>query len=184
MKVILGLSGASGIIYGVRLLQELKRASVEISLIITEHAEDILKIETGISREELEKIADFSYSNSELIAPMASGSHPFDAMVIAPCSMSTLSKISAGISDNLITRAAGVCLKERRKLILLPRETPLSTLYLRNMLSLSEAGAVILPPSPAFYHRPKTLEDMVNFVVGRVLDQLGVKHRLYKRWRE
>jgi len=184
MRIVQGISGASGAVYGVRLLQELKRADVEVSLIITEHGRDVLRMETGISPEELEKEADFSHSNSNLTAPPASGSHPFDAMVICPCSMSTLSKIAAGISDNLITRAAGVCLKEGRRFILVPRETPLSTIYLRNMLSLSEAGAVILPPSPAFYHHPKTLEELVNFVVGRVLDRLGVEHHLYRRWGE
>ena len=184
MRIVLGISGASGAVYGVRLLQELKRANVEVSLIITEHGRDVLAMETGIPPEELEKEADYSYSNSDLTAPPASGSHPFDAVVICPCSMSTLSRIAAGISDNLITRAAGVCLKEGRRLILVPRETPLSTIYLRNMLSLSEAGAVILPPTPAFYHHPKTMEDLVNFIVGRVLDRLGVEHHLYRRWGE
>ncbi len=184
MRIVLGISGASGAVYGVRLLQELKRANVEVSLIITEHGRDVLGMETGIPPEELEKEADYSYSNSDLTAPPASGSHPFDAVVICPCSMSTLSRIAAGISDNLITRAAGVCLKEGRRLILVPRETPLSTIYLRNMLSLSEAGAVILPPTPAFYHHPKTMEDLVNFIVGRVLDRLGVEHHLYRRWGE
>ncbi|HQQ25677.1 MAG TPA: UbiX family flavin prenyltransferase, partial [Methanomassiliicoccales archaeon] len=128
------------------------------------------------------ELADDVYHEDELFAPVASGSHRFDAMIICPCSESTLAKISAGIADNLVTRAAAVCLKERHKLVLVPRETPQSAIMLRNSLRLAEDGAVILPASPGFYPRPQTVEDLVNFLVGKILDQLGQPHELFKRW--
>ena len=182
MRVVVGISGASGAIYGVRLLQELKNTGVEVALVITGHGKEILGMETDIPLTNIEELADVVYSDDDLTAPPASGSYLFDGMVICPCSMSSFSKIATGISDSLITRAAAVCLKEKRKLILVPREAPLSTIYLRNMLVLAEAGAVVLPPSPAFYHRPRTFDDLVNFVIGKVMDSLGVEHQLFRRW--
>ena len=182
MKVIIGISGASGSIYGVRLFQKLQEAGTEVELIITKYGKQVLHMEAGIESWKLEELANASYSDDDLTAPPSSGSHLLDAMVICPCSMSTLSKIALGVSDTLTSRAAAVCLKERRKLILVPRETPLSTVYLRNMLTLSESGVIILPPSPAFYHKPETLKHLVDFVVGKIMDSLGVQHDLFPRW--
>jgi len=182
MRIVLGISGASGVIYGARLFQKLHEAGVEVELVITVYGKEVLGMETAIDFNDLEGMAYAAYSDKDLTAPPASGSHLFDAMVICPCSMSTISKIASGISDTLITRAAGVCLKERRKLIVVPRETPLSQVYLRNMLTLAEAGAVVLPPTPAFYHEPTTIEDLVDFVIGKIMDSLGVEHDLFRRW--
>jgi len=182
MKVIIAISGASGVIYGIRLLQQLKKADHTVELIITAHGKEVIELETDTSVLQLEARADAVYPDDDLTAPPSSGSHLFDAMVICPCSMSTLSKIAMGISDTLIARSAAVCLKERRRFIIVPRETPLSTIYLRNMLTLSESGVIILPPSPAFYHHPETLDNIVDFVVGKTLDSLGVGHTLFPRW--
>lgn len=184
MRVIIGISGASGAIYGIRLFQKLQEGGSQVELIITDHGKEVLEMEAEIDAAKLEEFADAVHSDDDLTAPPASGSHLFDAMVICPCSMSTLSKIASGVSDSLVTRAASVCLKEHRKLIVVPRETPLSTIYLRNMLALSEAGAVILPPSPAFYHKPEALKHLVDFIVGKIMDSLGVEHNLFKRWGE
>lgn len=183
MKVIVGITGASGVIYGVSLLDHLRKR-VEVSLIVSENAKKIIGYEVGKNAIEIKKLAKYAYENDDLFAPIASGSMKFDAMVIAPCSMSTLSKIAWGISDNLITRVASVCLKERRKLIIVPRETPLSTVHLENMMKLSAAGALILPAMPAFYPKPKNVDDVVNFVVGKILDALEIDHNIYRRWGE
>ena len=179
MTTVVALTGASGSIYGIRLLKALRGHK---TVIVSDDAAAIAEQETGLGREEIESLGDGHFSNSDLAAPVSSGSVKFDAMVIIPCSASTMSKIACGIADNLITRVASVALKERRKLVLVVRETPLSTIHLSNMERLSSAGAVILPACPAFYPSPKTVDDMVDFVVGRVLDVLGVENRLYKRW--
>jgi 4-hydroxy-3-polyprenylbenzoate decarboxylase len=179
VHVVVGVTGASGIRYGSRLLECLRCDS---TVIVSSEAEGMLEGEVGMTREELESLAGGAYDNGDLWSPIASGSVRFDALVIVPCSMSTLSKISCGIADNLITRAASVALKERRKLVLVPRETPFSTIHLQNMTRLSEAGAVVLPACPAFYPRPESVDDMVDFVVGRVLDQLGLEHDMYSGW--
>lgn len=180
MKIIIGITGASGAIYGIKLLENLK---AEKHLIISSHAKQIIKNETAYTLNQIKKITDFYYENENMDTSISSGSVEFDAMVIVPCSMSTLSKIAMGISDNLITRVASVCLKERRKLIIVPRETPLGSIHLKNMWVLSECGAVILPAMPAFYTQPKKIEDFVNFIVGRILDILGIEHKLYKRYK-
>jgi 4-hydroxy-3-polyprenylbenzoate decarboxylase len=179
VKTVVAITGASGIIYGIRLLEELQG---EKSLIITETAKRIMEAETTYTVSEVEGLADSVYHEDELFAPVASGSHRFQGMIICPCSESTLAKVSHGIADNLVTRAAAVCLKERRKLIIVPRETPQSAIMLRNSLRLAEDGAVILPASPGFYPKPQTVEDLVNFLVGKILDQLGQPHELFKRW--
>ncbi|NLX48099.1 MAG: UbiX family flavin prenyltransferase [Euryarchaeota archaeon] len=179
MKTVVAITGASGIIYGIRLLEELEG---EKALIITETAKRILEAETERTVEQVMQMADDVYHEDELFAPVASGSHRFDAMVICPCSESTLAKISSGIADNLVTRAAAVCLKERRRLVLVPRETPQSPIMLRNSLRLAEDGAMIMPASPGFYPKPQTVEDLVNFMVGKILDQLGQQHELFRRW--
>jgi len=179
-RIVIGITGASGVAIGLRLLEVLSGA--EKHVIISEEAKRLIEIETDLSGDEAEASADFVYDNSDMSSGLASGSYRYDAMVIAPCSMSTLSKISAGISDNLITRAAAVCLKERRTLVLVPRETPISTIHLRNMAELSQLGVVILPACPAFYPRPEKIEDAVDFIVGRILDALGIENDLYERW--
>jgi flavin prenyltransferase len=179
VKTIVAITGASGTIYGVRLLEELEG---EKYLIITETAKRILEAETDYKLADVEDMADKVYHEDELFAPVASGSHRFDAMVICPCSESTLAKVSHGLADNLVTRAAAVCLKEGRKLVVVPRETPQSTVMLRNSLQLAQDGAVIMPASPGFYPRPQSIEDIVDFMVGKILDQLGQPHELFRRW--
>lgn len=178
-RVIVGITGASGVAIGLRLVEVL---TAEKHLIISDEARQLIEIETGLAEDEAGANADFVYENSDMGAAIASGSYRYDAMVIAPCSMSTLSKINAGISDNLITRAAAVCIKEHRQLVLVPRETPISTIHLRNMADLSELGAFILPACPAFYPHPEKMEDVVDFIVGRILDVLGIENDLYERW--
>ena len=157
MEIVVGISGASGIGYGVRLLEVLKEKGCETHLIVTDSARKIIEIETNIRPEDLEELASHVYSPHDFSAPVASGSHFFDAMTVIPCSMGTLSGIASGSSNTLITRAADVCLKEKRKLILVPRETPLSLVQLRNMVTVAEAGAIVVPACPAFYSRPKSL---------------------------
>jgi len=177
-----GISGASGVQYGIRLLQLLREKGCITHLVITDSAAKIIGIETDYSQEDVKSLADHVYQPRDFAAPIASGSHLFDAMVIIPCSMGTLSAVACGSSDTLIARAADVCLKEKRRLIMVPRETPLSLVQLRNMTSVAEAGAVILPACPAFYSRPQRLDDLVDVLVGRVLDLLGVENDLYRRW--
>ena len=179
MMTVVGITGASGTIYGVRLLERLPGRK---AVIISSDAAKIARIELGMSMRSIEARADVRYGNDDMNSPFASGSVRFDSMVIAPCSTSTMSKIACGIADNLITRVAAVALKERRKLVLLIRETPLSSIHLSNMERLSLAGATIMPASPAFYPMPKDVDDMVNFMVGRVLDELGMDNDLYMRW--
>ncbi|MDH4123540.1 MAG: UbiX family flavin prenyltransferase [Thermoplasmata archaeon] len=178
-KIVVGVTGASGVAIGLRLLEVL---TAEKHLILSEDAKELIHIETDITDEDAQSNADFVYDNSDMSSPLASGSCRYDAMVIAPCSMSTLSKIAVGISDNLMTRAAAVCLKEHRLLILVPRETPLSAIHLRNMADLAQLGVYILPACPAYYPKPESIEDMIDFVVGRVLDVLGIENSLYDRW--
>ena len=182
-RVVVGITGASGIPYGIRLLEVLKEFEVEVHLTCSPSASLVNKHEgDGRSWDEVLALADVVHDNGNLAASIASGSFTAKAMAIVPCSGTTLGKIAAGISDNLVTRAALVMLKERRQLILVPRETPLSTIYIDNMLKLSNAGAIIAPASPAFYNKPKTLDDNVNFIVGRVLDLLGYDSEIFSRW--
>ena len=182
-RVVVGITGASGIPYGIRLLEVLREFDVEVHLTCSPSASLVNKHEgDGRSWDEVLALADVVHDNSNLAASIASGSFKAKAMAIVPCSGTTLGKIAAGISDNLVTRAALVMLKERRQLILVPRETPLSTIYIDNMLKLSNAGAILAPASPAFYNKPKTLDDNVNFIVGRVLDLLGYDSEIFSRW--
>jgi len=181
MRVVLGMTGASGAIYGYRLLEELCNRGVKVSAIASEMALRILEEETGYTRQRIASFCEL-FSNEDLAAPMGSGSNLFDAMVIAPCSMKTLGSIAGGVSSSLIARAADVTLKERRRLILVTRETPLSMIHIKNMLAVTEAGGVILPACPGFYHRPKGIDALVNHVVGKVLDQLGLENSLFERW--
>ena len=181
MKIVVGVTGASGAQYAQALLRSLDRHDVD--LVLSEDAKKVIAHEMGDDVKGFAKLAANVYANSDTAAPPSSGSYRFDAMVVIPCSMGTLGKIAWGISVNLIARAASVCMKEHRKLILVPRETPLAATHLENMLKLANQGVVILPAMPGFYHGPKTLDDLVNFVVGKVLDQLGIEHHLFKRWR-
>ena len=182
MRYILGLSGASGSIYGVRILEELISVRSEVHLIVSEGAKKILVHETGTSYEALKKKATVWYENDDLFAGPSSGSFQHDGMIIAPCSMKTLSAIANGYSDTLITRAASCCLKEVRKLVLVVRETPLDLSGLRNMVAVCESGAVVLPAMPGFYHKPRKIDDLVNFIVGKVFDQFSIPHSLFTRW--
>jgi 4-hydroxy-3-polyprenylbenzoate decarboxylase len=181
--VVVGISGASGVAYGIRLLEVLAEMGSMTHLVMTDAARKIIEIETDESPIEVEMMADKVYSPRDFTASIASGSYIFDAMVVAPCSMKTLAGIANGFSDTLITRAADVCLKERRRLILVTRESPLNLVHLRNMVAATEAGAIILPACPGFYTKPQTVEEMVDVVVGRVLDLLGAEHQLSRRWR-
>lgn len=181
-KVVVGISGASGAVYGVRLLKALKELGVETHLVATETGREVMERETGLSIGEVAALATFSYDNTDMWAPISSGSFRIDSMVIAPCSMKTLAGIAHGYSQNLLLRAADVTLKEKRPLILVPRETPLSTVHLENMLALARIGVLILPAMPGFYNKPKTIEDLVDFVVSRILDRLGLEKATSPRW--
>ncbi|MEW6182899.1 MAG: UbiX family flavin prenyltransferase [Bacillota bacterium] len=184
MRVVVGITGASGVIYGITLLKALNDCRVETRLIISRQAEVITALETSHSPADIRALATHTYTEDEFIAPVASGSFLHDGMVVAPCSMKTLAGIAAGYAENLIQRAADVTVKEGRRLILLPRESPLSAIHLENMLKLARMGVVIAPPVPAFYHRPETVSDLVDFTVGRLLDLLGLKNRPTYRWGE
>lgn len=190
-RITLAITGASGSIYGIRLLQHLVGREIPVTLIPSRTGREVSLHETGIDpasppslRSRLGEMAHLVTirSNDDLFAPEASGSHPSEGMVIAPCSMGTIGRIAHGISSTLIERGADVMLKERRPLILVPRETPLSVIHLENLLTLARGGAVILPAMPAFYQRPETLDDLADFVVGKILDQLGIPHTLFPRW--
>lgn len=182
-RVLVCLTGASGAIYGVRLLRALKDNGHEVHLIVSKWGEETLKYETGITGEELGKETDFTYSETDLAAGPASGSFPIDAMVVVPCTMKTLAGIAHGYADNLIARAADCSLKERRKLILVPRESPLNLIHIRNMASVTEAGAIVIPASPAFWAKPKTIAELVDSVVERILSHIGVDQDSAAMWK-
>ena len=183
-RLVVGISGASGVTYGARLLELLRPTPVETHLVVTKSARMTLAYETSMSIGELTALADVSYSNMDLGAPIASGSFPTLGMVVAPCSIKSMSEIASGVTSSLLARAADVVLKERRRLVLMVRETPLHRNHLRTMAELSELGAVIAPPVPAFYARPTSLEEMVDHTVGRMLDlfDLGVDLDVVHRW--
>ncbi len=184
-EIIVGISGASGVQYGIRILDTLKQMEVfETHLVISESAKKLIEIETDYSIREIEQMADHVYSDDDFTAPIASGSHKSKGMLVAPCSMKTLASIAIGMSDTLISRAADVSLKEKRPLILMVRETPLNLIHIQNMERAIKAGASILPACPAFYSKPGSIDEIINFMAGRALDLLGIEHNLYKRWRE
>ena len=187
-KIIVGITGASGSSYFLRVMEVLSQQNLEIHLIASEQGSKVLTYETGVILQEQallwnkNKANIILEDNSNLFSPVASGSYRCDAMVILPCSMSTLAEIAAGITKTLLIRAADVMIKERRKLILVPRETPLSTIHLQRMVELSQLGVTILPAMPGFYGRPQTIEEIINFVAGKVLDSLEIENDCYQRW--
>ena len=182
MRVIVGISGATGIIYGVRLLERLREASVETHLVMSRWGGRTLLHETSYTREQVEALAHVAYNPADMGAAISSGSFQTAGMIVAPCSAKTLAAIAHGYGDSLIHRAADVVLKERRKLVLSVREAPLSDIHLENMLKLSRMGVVILPPLPAFYHKPKSLDEMVDHTVARMMDQFGIEVPGTPRW--
>lgn len=194
-RIVVGITGASGAIYGLRLVEELLRAGSSVSLLLTRAGRQVLAYETGLSlaeepRDCLQQLRQHfavgdqlrHYALNDFFAPVASGSSAPDAVVICPCSMGTAGRVAAGLSDNLLERVADVALKERKPLLLVPRETPFNQIHLQNLLRLSQAGAQILPAMPAFYQRPTTVGELVDFVVGKILDNLGIEHRLFQPW--
>ncbi|MDD4335605.1 MAG: UbiX family flavin prenyltransferase [Desulfotomaculaceae bacterium] len=184
MRVVLAITGATGAIYGIKFLEEAKKAGLETQLILSNSAKRTIELETDYSLDAVGKLASCQYPHNDIGAPPASGSFPHQGMVVAPCSMKTLSAIAHGHADNLINRAADVAIKERRKLVLVVRETPFSPIHLENMLKLSNLGVIIMPPVPSFYNKPKTLEDVIRQTTGRIFDQLGIENSLVKRWSE
>jgi len=192
-KLIIAITGASSVIYAKRLLEVLSQEDIFIHLTISEAGAVIIKneldIEINLQDFQIESLIGFSTNNiiyhhfSDISAAISSGSYKTEGMVIVPCSMNTLGAIAAGISNNLIHRAADVCIKENRKLILVPRETPLSSIHLENMLKLSKLGVCILPAMPGFYHKPHTIDEQVDFIVCKILDQLGIENNLIRRWK-
>lgn len=182
-RLIIGISGASGAIYGVRLLELLQDTSIETHLVVSKSALITLAHETELSWSQLKGLADVSYSNQDIGAAIASGSFKTMGMVIAPCSVRSMSEIASGVTSTLLTRAADVVLKERRRLVLMVRETPLHRNHLRSMSELAELGAVIAPPVPAFYAKPSSLEEMVDHTLGRVLDMFDIELGIVRRWR-
>jgi 4-hydroxy-3-polyprenylbenzoate decarboxylase len=186
VKLVVGISGASGVIYGVRLLEVLRLVpDVETHLIVTPAARETISLETDFDPREVDELADVSYRFGDIAAAPSSGSFRLDAMVVVPCSMKTLSAIAYSLSDNLLVRAADVALKERRPLVVAPRETPLHLGHLKTMTRLTEMGAILAPPMPAFYHRPESVDDIVDQTVNRLLDLLRIElpEDLFQRWR-
>ncbi|MCS5533990.1 MAG: UbiX family flavin prenyltransferase [Candidatus Poseidoniaceae archaeon] len=182
-EVVVAITGASGAIYGIRLTECLSNLGIQVRLVVTESGELTLAHECQIDKETIaEKYSAILEDEGNVAAKSASGSANIDAVVICPCSGTTLGKLAAGISDNLVTRSAIVAMKERRKLIIVPREAPYATVHLENMAKLSSWDTVIIPASPGFYNHPKSIDDLVDFVVARILDQLGLNHQIGKRW--
>jgi 4-hydroxy-3-polyprenylbenzoate decarboxylase len=182
VKLFVSIGGASGSIYGVRLVEELIKAGVQVHLVVSEGGKKIMEHETGCTFATLKTQVTAWYANDDLFAGPASGSFALDGMVIAPCSMKTLSAVANGYGDTLSSRAASCCLKEGKKLVLVLRETPLDLPSLRNMVAARESGAVVLPAMPGFYHKPQKIDGLVDFIVGKIFDQLGIPHSLFSRW--
>jgi len=182
IKLVIAITGASGAVYGIRILAEAKKNEGETHLIISRWAKTTIETETDYTVDEVKQLADFCYEEDDLAAPVSSGSFKCDGMIVAPCSMKTLSAIAYGYTDGLIARAADVTMKEHRRLVLITRETPLNPIHLENMLKLSRLGVTIMPPAPAFYTKPETIDDIVNQTVGRALDQFGIEIDTFKRW--
>lgn len=183
-RLIVGISGASGIVYGVRILEALRRADVETHLVMTRAAQVTLAHETSLKVADVQAIAGVVHRSEDVAASISSGSFQTMGMIVAPCSIRSLSEIASGVTSNLLTRAADVVLKERRRLVLMVRETPLHLGHLRSMMQATEMGAIVMPPVPAFYARPQTIDDIVDHSVGRTLDLFGIDNALVRRWGE
>lgn len=181
--IVVGITGASGVQYGIRLLEALKELNVETGLVISDAGKTVIDYEADRTVDEVIDLADNYYEFHDLTASINSGSFKFEGLVVVPCSMKSLSSIANGYSDNTITRVADVSLKERRKTVIVPRETPLRTVHIENMLSLSREGAIILPAMPAFYSESESVERQVNFIVGKILDSLKIENNIYRRWK-
>lgn len=187
-KIVIGITGASGSIYAKRLIEELLKAEFKVHIICTNNGRQVFFYELGIELEKWIEEIKKEYADvvlekiNNLFSGVASGSHPFEAVVVVPCSMGTLGEMSHGLGKNLLTRSVDVALKEGRKVVIVPRETPLHTIHLENMVTLSKVGATILPAVPGFYHHPQSMEDLVDFVVGKILDYLKVENNLFKKW--
>ncbi len=182
MKIIVGITGASGSIYGLKLIEVLKNAGHQVHVVISDSGLEVIQYECDTTLEDIALVADKIYNVHNVGAAIASGSFQADAMVIAPCSMNTCGCLANGITENLLTRAADVMLKEGRKLVIVPREAPMHAGHLENLLKLCRMGATIIPASPGFYHHPDTIMDLVNMLVGKICDNLGVKTNLFQRW--
>jgi len=182
MRLVIGITGASGAIYAKRLLEVLKAKNVEVDLVITPTGEYTLKYELGVTSEELCTLATECWDNSDTAADIASGSQLRDGMVIVPCTMNVVAKMAHGISDTLLLRSFDVMLKENRRILIVPRETPLNENHLENLLRLKRMGVIVLPPMATFYHLPESIMDLVDFIVARILDQFEIPHRLVERW--
>ncbi len=181
-RMIVGISGASGVVYGIRLLQLLKELGIETHLVMSKAAQVTLTYESDLTVSEVKDLADWNYATTDIGAAISSGSFKVSGMIIAPCSIKTLSEIATGVTSSLLTRAADVILKERKRLVLIARETPLHLGHLRSMVAATEAGAIIYPPVPAFYAKPASIEEMVDHTLGRVLDLYGLESRTVRRW--
>lgn len=182
-RLIVGITGASGSCYAVRLIDVLRDLGMEVYAVLTASGRQVLDYECGVTEEDLARRVTVLYPNEDVGAALASGSFRTDAMVVLPCSMKTAGAIAHGVTDDLLTRAADVTLKEGRSLLLVPRETPMHEIHLENLLRLARAGAIVMPAAPGFYHRPETLDDLVNMMVGKILDRLGIEAELFTRWR-
>ena len=182
MKLIIGITGSTGVIYGIRMLETLKKLNIETHLVMSEWGEQCISMETDYTSEYVKSLATNISDEKNMAASVSSGTHRINGMIVAPCSMKTLSAIANGYDDTLVARSAGVTIKEDRKLILMVRETPLSAIHLENMLKLSRLGVIILPPVTEFYTNPSSIDSMIDHIVGKCLDQFNIEHDLFTRW--
>ena len=182
MELVIGITGSTGVIYGIRMLQVLKELGIKTHLVMSEWAEKCIPMETDYTIEDVKSLATEVSDEKNMAASVSSGTHKTDGMIVIPCSMKTLSSIANGYDETLVSRSAGVILKESRKLILVSRETPLSAINLENMLKLARLGVVIMPPVTEFYTKPNSINDMVDHIVGKCLDQFDIEHKLFQRW--
>ena len=182
MRLVVAITGGSGVVYAIKTLEVLQNLKIETHLIVSRWGERNISIETDKTLDYVKSLATNYYNNDNMAAATSSGSFKYDGMLIVPCSMKTLSSVANGYEDNLISRSAGVCLKESRRLVIVPRETPLSKIHLANMIKLAETGVVLLPAMPGFYHKPKSIDDLVTHIVGKILDQFAIEHNIFRRW--
>ncbi|MFL6330984.1 MAG: UbiX family flavin prenyltransferase [Nitrososphaeraceae archaeon] len=182
MRLIVAITGGSGVMYAIKTLEVLQNLKVETDLIISRWGERNINIETNKTFDYVKSLATMYYNNDNMAASTSSGSFINDGMVIVPCSMKTLSSVANGYEDSLISRSAGVCIKESRRLVIVPRETPLSKIHLENMIKLAAIGVIVLPAMPGFYHKPKSIDDLIIHIVGKILDQFRIEHNIFRRW--